>query len=131
MIMQVPVRSLTSLRGVGIGETEQFLLQTLVGGAASFGGGFFGARTGAASGSQTPALQALAAGAAGPTGVPGIESITLAPPTAAQQREAAARAAAAAAAAKKKRDTLIKVGIGVGAVAALGTAVFLLRRRAG
>ena len=129
MIMRVPARSLTALSGVGIGETEQFLLQTLIGGAASFGGAFLGGRTGAASGGQTPALQTLAAGAAGPAGVPGI---TLAPPTPEQQRAAAAAAAAAkAVAAKKRRDTLVKVGIGVGAVAALGTAVFLLRRRAG
>lgn len=120
MIMTVPSRaiSLRGVSGLGIGETEQFLLQTLVSGAASFGGGFFGARVGAgaASGGQTPALQTLASavGAPGPTGDPGV----------------LAREQAALAAEKKKSVRNRNIAIGVGAVAVIGTAAWFLSRRA-
>lgn len=101
------------LSGVGIGDTEQFLLQTLVQGAASFGGGFLGSKlaAGSASGGQTPALQTLAAsvapaGAPGPTGPTGPPAL---PP-------------------KKPLSLPVKVAIGVGVVAVVGGAIWLAKR---
>ena len=121
MLLKLPVRrefggGRAQLGAMGIGETEQFLLQTLIGGVASFSGGFLGGRAGAGSGGATPALQTLTAAAAPPLQLP-------AGPTGPSGQPGAAGDSG-----KLRLSTTGKVILGGGALVTIGTIAWLVLR---